>query len=194
MNTLTALFSKARAETLRLLFAQPGREIHLRDLARLAGLTAPALQKELAFLCELGLVRSRRSGNRLYFQAETSHPIYPELRSLVVKTTGVAAELKEALSQVPGIDLAFIFGSVAAGTDHPGSDVDVLVIGSAGLRKITPALREVSTRLACEINPRCMTPDEWRQKQTSKDVFVNRLLSEPKIWLKGDDDELGKLG
>jgi len=194
MSTLTALFPKARAETLRLLFAQPGREIYLRDLARLAGVTPAAVHKELAFLCKLGLVRSRRDGNRLYFQADRFHPVHSELRGLVMKTTGIAAELRQALSKVPGIDLAFIFGSVAAGTDHAESDVDVLILGSAGLRKITPALRGVPSRLEHEINPVCMTPDEWRQKRLRNDVFVNRLLSEPRLWLKGGDDELGKLG
>ncbi len=194
MNTLTALFPQARAETLRLLFTQPGREIYLRDLARLARLTPAAMHRELAFLCKIGLVRSRRDGNRLYFQADKTHPVHPELRGLVIKTTGIAAELKQALSKVPGIDLAFIFGSVAAGTDRAESDVDVLVIGNAGLRKVTPALRSVPSRLEHEINPVCMTPDEWRHKHVHKDVFVNRLLSEPRLWLKGDDDELGKLG
>ncbi|WP_395749541.1 nucleotidyltransferase domain-containing protein [Prosthecobacter sp.] len=194
MNTLTALFPKARAETLRLLFNGQAREIHLRDLARLASLTPAAMQKELAFLSEIGLVCSRRSGNRLYFQADTTHPVYPELHSLVVKTTGIAAELKQALSNVTGIDLAFIFGSVAAGTDKAGSDVDVLIIGSTGLRKVAPAMREVSNRLGYEINPRCMTPGEWQQKMAGRDVFVNRLLSEPRLWLKGGDDELGRLG
>jgi predicted nucleotidyltransferase len=194
MNLLSALFPKARAETLRLLFGDPGREVHLRDLARLASLSPAAMQKELAFLVELGLVRSRRDGNRLYFQADAAHTVFPELHSIVMKTSGIATELQQALAFVPGIELAFIFGSVAAGTSTAASDVDVLIIGSVGLRKVTPALREVSTRLSCEINPRCMTSDEWLQKKEGADVFVKRVLSEPKLWLKGGDHELGSLG
>lgn len=194
MNALTDLFPKARAEILRLLFADSGKELHLRDLARLASLTPAAIQKELAYLSEIGVVRSRRDGNRLYFQAEMSHPVFPELRSMVMKTAGIEAELRQALASVAGVDFAFIFGSVAAGTDKAGSDVDVLIIGSTGLRKVTPALREVSTRMDREINPRCMTPAEWKQKKAGSDVFVKRVLSEPKLWLKGGDDELGNLG
>jgi len=72
--------------------------------------------------------------------------------------------------------------------------VDVMLIGTAGLRKVTPALRGVSERLGREINPHCLTVDEWRLKKSKKDAFVNRVLSEPKLWLKGGDDELGKLG
>lgn len=194
MNALTALFPKARAKILRLLFSETGKELHLRDIARLADLTPAAIQKELAYLSEIGVVRSRRDGNRLYFQAETSHPVFPELRSMVMKSAGIEAELRQALTSVDGVDVAFIFGSVAAGTDKVGSDVDVLIIGSIGLRNVTPVLREVSIRLDREINSRCITPAEWEQKKAGNDIFVKRVLSEPKLWLKGGGDELGKLG
>lgn len=194
MNALTSLFPKARAEILRLLFAGPAKELHLRDLARLAHLTPAAMQKELAHLCESGFVHSRRDGNRLYFRAVRDHPIFPDLRNVVVKTCGIAAELQQALAHIAGIELAFIFGSVAAGTDTAASDVDVLILGTVGLRKIAPALRAVSTRLVREINPKCMTVSEWKQKKKSADIFVKHLLSEPKLWLKGDDHELGNLG
>ncbi len=194
MTDLTAIFSKARAETLRLLFDEPGKEAHVRDLARMAGLTPAAMQKELCYLQEIGLVVGERDGNRLYYRAETAHPLFPELRGLVAKTTGIAPELRKALAKVVGVDLAFVFGSVAAGTAKPGSDVDVMLIGTAGLRKVASALREVSNRLGREINPYCLTAGEWRQKRSKQDVFVNRVLSEPKLWLKSGDDELGNLG
>ncbi len=190
---LTAIFPKTRAEVFRLLFAEPGREAHVRDLARLAGMTPAAMQKELGYLQEIGLVKSERDGNRLYYRAETMHPLFPELRGLVLKTTGIVPELQKALAKVPGVELAFVFGSVATGTAKIESDVDVMLIGTAGLRKVTPALRSVSERLGREINPHCLTVEEWRLKKLKKDVFVNRVLSEPKIWLKGGDDELGNL-
>ncbi len=191
---LTAIFPKTRAEVFRLLFAEPGREAHVRDLARLAGMTPAAMQKELGYLQEIGLVKSERDGNRLYYRAETMHPLFPELRGLVLKTTGIVPELQKALAKVPGVELAFVFGSVAAGTAKIESDVDLMLIGTAGLRKVTTALRGVSERLGREINPHCLTVEEWQLKKSKKDAFVNRVLSEPKIWLKGGADELGKLG
>lgn len=194
MTDLTALFPKARAETLRLLFNAPGKELHLRDMARLATLSPGAMQKELTYLQEIGLVASRRDGNRLYYRAETAHPLFPELRGLVAKTTGIVPELTKALADLPGVALAFVFGSVAAGTAKADSDVDVMVIGTVGLRRVTPALRRVSSRLSREINPHCLTADEWRLRRSKKDVFIKRVLSEPKLWLKGGGDELGKLG
>ncbi len=77
-----------------------------------------------------------------------------------MKTSGIAAELVRALAPVQGIDVALIFGSVAAGTATAKSDVDLLVIGSVGLRKLIPALRGLADSLGREINPICLTPAE----------------------------------
>lgn len=193
MNALSDLFPKTRAEILRLLFETGDQEIHLRDLARLAGLSPAALQKELTNLAAKEFVLTRRDGNRLYYRANVAHPLYPELRGIVLKTTGIAAELGRALASVEGIDLALIFGSVAAGTATGKSDVDLLVIGNTGLRKITPALRGVAENLGRELNPVCFTPAEWREKRVKGDAFTKRVSAEPKLWLKGGPDALAAM-
>jgi DNA-binding transcriptional ArsR family regulator len=193
MSALSDLFPKTRAEILRLLFETGDQEIHLRDLARLASLSPAALQKELTSLAAKELVTTRRDGNRLYYRANTAHPLYPELRGLVLKTSGIAAELRRALEPVDGIDLALIFGSVAAGNATGQSDVDLLVIGSTGLRKLTPALRGIADSLGREINPICITPAEWREKLHRGDAFAARVSAEPKLWLKGGPDALAAM-
>lgn len=175
------------------LFVPGDQEIHLRDLARLASLSPAALQKELTSLASKEFVLTRRDGNRLYYRANTAHPLFPELRGLVIKTSGIAPELSRALSSVDGIDLAFVFGSVAAGTASGRSDVDLLVIGSVGLRKLTPALRGVADSLGREINPLCLTAAEWREKCRKRDAFAARVSAEPKLWLKGGPNALAAM-
>lgn len=194
MSALSDLFPRTRAEILRLLFTDGRAELHLRELARLAVLSPAALQKELEGLTKKELVTPRRDGNRVYYRANHSHPLYPELRRIVMKTTGIIGELARALESIPGIDLAFLFGSVAAGTATSWSDADLLVIGSAGLRKIAPALRPVAESLGLEINPVCFTPAEWREKHHRGDAFVARVSAEPKLWLIGGPDELAAMG
>ena len=193
MNTLSDLFPKTRAEVLRLLFETGDQENHLRDLARLAKLSPAALQKELTSMAAKELVLTRRDGNRLYYRANTSHPLYPDLRGIVLKSSGIAAELSRILATVGGIDLALIFGSVAAGTATSRSDIDLLVIGSIGLRKLSTTLRGVAESLGREINPICMTPSEWQEKQRKGDAFAKRIVAEPKLWLKGDSDALAAM-
>lgn len=194
MIALAKLFPKARAEILRLLFDDPSKELHLRDVARLAGLTPAALQREASALAALELLKVRRDGNRVYYSANTGHPLFPDLQGIVNKTTGIAPALQAALSPLEGIDLALIFGSTASGAARAGSDVDLLVLGKAGLRKISPALRGVSQHLGREINPICFTPTEWRDRAARNDALVARILSEPKLWLKGGPDALAAMG
>lgn len=89
MSLLAVLFPQVRAEVLRLLFADGERELHLRDLTRQSGLTLGTMQGELAKLSAADLVISRRDGNRRYYQANARHPLFPDLRQLVLKTAGV---------------------------------------------------------------------------------------------------------
>lgn len=193
MNTLTDLFPKAKAEIFRLLFAQGAPEIHLRDLARMAELSPAALQKELTALAAKELVLTRRDGNRLYYRANPSHPLYPELHGMALKTTGITTTIAQALAAAQGIDVALIFGSIAAGTAHSQSDIDVLILGHTGLRALTPALRKASETLGREINPLCYTPEEWQEKLSKGDALALRITREPKLMLKGGIDELAAM-
>src|SRR5215467_3522381 len=125
MNTLAELLSsKVRAEVFRLLFGPDDGELHMREIGRRSGLAYATVRQELARLARQGLVEARKSGNRTYYRANTAHPLSPDIRSLVLKTSGLADLLRERLSH-PGIKLAFVFGSLARATQKPHSDVDL---------------------------------------------------------------------
>ena len=89
MSVLTVLFPQVRAEVLRLLFADASRELHLRDLTRQSGLGLGTVQGELEKLSSSDLVTSRRDGNRRYYRANSTHPLFPDLQQLVLKTSGL---------------------------------------------------------------------------------------------------------
>jgi hypothetical protein len=93
----------------------------------------------LSKLVDAGLVRLRSDGNRVYYSANSAHPLFPEIRGLVEKTSGVGVLLEEAL-QDARVELAFVFGSVASGTARPDSDLDLFVIGEIGLRGVVKLL------------------------------------------------------
>lgn len=192
MSLLQILFPQVRAEVLRLLFADETRELHLRELTRQSGLSLGTLQTEVEKLRAADLLLSRRDGNRLYFRANAAHPLFADLRQLVLKTAGLREVLADALRDVPGIELAFVFGSLAAGTGKAGSDVDLLVIGDAGLRALAPRLRPAAERLGREINPVSMTVSEFIRDRTKK-TFLRDVLAKDKLFLKGNSDELARL-
>lgn len=185
--------SRVKAELLRLLFGLRQPELHLRELARQSGLSLGTVQQELRRLTRVGIVTARKDGNRVYYRANPQHPVHGELRSLVLKTNGLAGVLYQALDDKQVL-LVFVFGSVARGETRAESDVDLMVIGQVGLRRLTQLLSGVAERLGREINPHVMTPDEFKERKLRKDHFLTSVLSAPKLFVKGTEDELATMG
>lgn len=194
MSLLAILFPRVRAEVMRLLFADPSRELHLRDIARQGSLSLGTVQQEVEKLGAADLITSRRDGNRRYYRANTRHPVYPDLQQLVLKTSALRDVLVEAIVKIDGIELALVFGSLALGDGKAESDIDLLVIGGAGLRALAPGLRRASRQLHREINPHTYTPAEWSKKRKAGNPFLASVLSGEKLFLKGGPDELTRLG
>src|SRR5882757_9394994 len=98
MNTLAELLSsRVRAEIFRLLFGLTVRELHVRELERQSGLADATVRQELKKLTRMGIVQARRDGNRTYYRASAQHPLYDDIRNLVIKTNGLADVLRDAL-------------------------------------------------------------------------------------------------
>jgi transcriptional regulator, ArsR family len=180
-----------RRKVLGLLLMRPDQQIHLRELARVIGAAPGTLKKELDALCEAGLLRAERVGNQVRFCANTAHPVFPELQALIRKTIGLADALRLSLAPLAGrIDAAFIFGSMASGTESAGSDIDLMVVGDAGFAEIVDATYAAQATLGREINPKVMSASEWQAKKAERNAFLQDVLNKPRIMLIGDADAL----
>lgn len=180
-----------RRKVLGLLLMRPDQQIHLRELARVIGAAPGTLKKELDALCGVGLLRAERVGNQVRFCANTAHPVFPELQALIRKTIGLADALRLSLAPLAGrIDAAFIFGSMASGTESAGSDIDLMVVGDAGFAEIVDATYAAQATLGREINPKVMSASEWQAKKAERNAFLQDLLNKPRIMLIGDADAL----
>src|SRR5258706_4994419 len=188
MSITAALFSDSQSRVFRWVFGQPQRSYHLSELRRLTGLGSASLQRELNRLADAGLVRSERVGNLRRFQANVESPVYPQLIALTQKTLGIEPMLREALSPLaPKLERAFIYGSVAKGTETGKSDVDVMLVGkSLLLSKVLELLLPLETQLGRKINPTCLSPTEFKRRRAERDSFVARVLAQPMLPLLGD--------
>ena len=190
MSTLeTLLSSRVKAEVLRLLFGVEARELHVRELERQSGLSVSTVRQELKRFAGLGLVVARPDGNRTYYRAQTEHPLFPDLRNVVLKTTGLVDVLRTAL-EGPGIQLVFVFGSVAEENAKARSDVDLLVIGTIGLRKLSRRLAQAAAALGREIDPHVLSASEFARRRRARDHFLTMVLAGPRLFVIGDEDEL----
>jgi hypothetical protein len=80
---------------------------------------------------------------------------------------------------------------VAGGRERAGSDVDLLVIGELGFADAVKLLHPAQETLGREISPRVYGVKEWNQKRRSPDAFLRDVLAKPKIFVMGNERELG---
>ena len=194
MERLSQLLSSGvRAGIFRLLFGLESGELHVRELARQAGFHEATVRQELRRLKDLDLVSERRDGNRVYYQANRQHPLYREIHQMVLKTSGLVDVLARALRDQP-LQVVFVFGSLAEGSETAGSDVDLMVIGNLGLRKLTALISDVAEQLGREVNPHVMSKAEYKMRLGAGDHFVNGVLNGPKLFVLGNQDDLEGLG
>jgi predicted nucleotidyltransferase/DNA-binding HxlR family transcriptional regulator len=194
MNLLAQLIcSRARAEIFRVLFGLRSGEIHLREIQRQTGFAVGTVRQDVEKLVKVGLVTRRKDGNRVYYAANEMHPLVGDIRQLVLKTVGLADVLADALTD-QGIRCALVFGSVAAGTAGAESDIDLLVVGDIGLRKLSELLAGVGDRLGRQINPHVLSPAEFAKRARAKEHFVSAVIRSQKVFVKGSEHELSAMG
>jgi len=192
---LNELFSsQARVAILNLFLANPENRFYMREIASLTRQAVRAVQRELPKLEAIGLLDQTVDGNRKYYQVNKDCPIFPELKSIFLKTVGLGDALRGYLDQVEGaIQVAFIYGSYAKGEESTTSDIDLFVIGSITAKELSRLLAPVQSELCRQINPVVMGRQEFQEKVAAKNHFVISLLGEPKIFLIGNEDELDRL-
>jgi predicted nucleotidyltransferase len=188
-----ALFTPVQQRVLGLLFGQPDRRFQSAELIRLAKGGVGAVHRQLGRLAEADLVTVTRSGNQKHYQARRDSPVFEELHSLIVKTVGLAEPLRQALAgQARAIRAAFVYGSVAKGTDRARSDIDLMVISdSLRYSDLFEALQKAEAALGRTINPTVMTVAQWRTKRARADSFAARVAVQERVFVIGSDDDLG---
>ena len=187
-----ALFTKVQQRVLAVLFGNPGRSFYANEVIALAGSGTGAVQRELARLEAAGLVTVTRVGRQKHYQANAAAPVFEELRGLVLKTSGLADVLRNALAPLAAqISAAFVYGSVAKRQDTAKSDIDLMVVSdSLTYADVFGALEPLSAKLGRAINPTVYSRRELARRRKEDNAFVTRVLAQPKVWIIGTEDDL----
>jgi len=170
----------------------PDESFHVREIARLTGTVAGTLNRELAVLAEAGVLEKKAVGNQVRYSANSECPIINELTSIIRKTSGFVDVLADALLPLAkNISTAFVFGSMASGKETSGSDVDVLIIGDVSFSKVANVLYATQDILKRDVNPKIFSKEEWMQMRDKNESFIKEVLSKPRLFIVGSDNELG---
>lgn len=182
-----ALFgeSKVRREVLRTFFARPGVVRHVRELARELGWSATIVGQELDRLERTDILTSERIGRARRYRVDEESPIASEIRSLVQKTIGIEARIRDAIADLSGIEEAFLYGSYARGDDRATSDLDLFVIGPVDQERLGDALADVERELGRDVNVTSYERGELERLRREGDLFIERVYDGAQVSLIG---------
>jgi len=100
--------------------------------------------------------------------------------------------LRSALAPLASrIGVAFVYGSIAKGTDTTRSDIDLMVVSDKlTYGDVFGALEEVGSRLGRTVNPTVYSRKELAKRVKEDNAFVKRVLQQPKVWVIGSKRDL----
>ena len=186
--------SRVRVRLLTLFLTHLTEAFYIRQIARLTGETYNNVRQELQNLAQLGLLLSERRANATYYRANVEHFLFPELKRLILKTEAVGDTLREALSALADVRVAFIYGSTARGTEMASSDIDLMVVGNVDLDALDGAIDRIEEEIGRTVNYTLFEVEEWQERVTQGHSFVTDVLTHEKVFLIGDEDDLSALG
>lgn len=189
------LFGQTRGRVLALLYGMPDQTFFVRQIAREIGTSVGSVQRELETLSEVGLLNRTTIGRQVFYQANSHHPAFADVRSLIAKTSGIFHHLRSALAPLASqIIFALVYGSIARGDEDAGSDVDLMIVGNVTLDDVLAQLTSVENAIGRPINPTVYSLKEFKAKVKDGNHFLTSVLHGKKMLLIGDEDELRKMG
>ena len=189
----TLITSKTRVKVLTLFLTHPDERFYYKNLIDRLGVSSTVLRGELKRFEAAGLLKSTREANIRFYWLNKDFMLYPELKSIVFKTIGLADPIKEALEKIGNVKAAFIYGSVAKNLEDVRSDIDLMVIGDVDTDELHKAVNKAEKMLTREINYTVFDSKDWKERIKKKSSFAMDVLKSPKIFLIGGEDDLRRL-
>ncbi len=186
---LKGLFaSKIRIKLLEYFLSHSNDSFYLRQLEKLLGEPAGPLGRELLSLAKIGILKSRKVGNQKHYHVKKDMMFFTDLRRLFLKAT-IGNVIKKRLFATKGIELAFIYGSLAKSEEHQDSDVDIMVIGDVTDEEVNQAISSVEKKQKRTINYSLYGRKEVKERLQKKDDFISTVFSEPHIIILGSEND-----
>ena len=173
MSIADFLFASPVKNILRTVYSAPEQSFMLNELIGRAGHGRGNSQRHIERLIDAGVLEEApRHGHQRSIRANKDFALYPELLSICRKSFGLLEPIREALAPFRSkISEAFLFGSVAKGSDTHQSDIDLMIIGNAPLLALTEAMFKVEQDLGRPVHLNVYAPEEWTNLKVADPVL-----------------------
>lgn len=120
--------SQTRIKLLKKFFLNSNTKAHLRGLEAEFGESSNAIRVELNRLEKAGLLDSSRDGNKKFYQANRSHPLFGDIHNIILKDTGIDKLVERVISRIGNLVSVYLTGDFAVGKDSP--IIEIIIVGS----------------------------------------------------------------
>lgn len=162
--------SKTRIKLLVRFFCNPGVRSYLRELAREFNVSTNAVREELNQLSKTGLLKSEKNGRSVLFSANTSHPLFPELKSMVSKALGLDQVMESILKRLGNLEKAWLIDDYAEGKDT--GIIDLVLVGNIDQYHLHDLTKKTERYIKRNIRTMVLTREEFED-------FTPRLKEKP---------------
>jgi predicted nucleotidyltransferase len=189
-SLMPILRSDAQGRILARVLTDPDAAYSLSDLVAWSKTSMPTVQREIERAEQAGVVTTEKIGPTRLVRANTAHPLYDELRRIILATYGPPAVIADEFEQVAAAEAVVLFGSWAARyAGRPGrapNDIDVLVIGDVDRDVVDDAAERAERRIGVPVQATVRTLRQWRSDRES---FIKEVRSRPIAVVLVADDE-----
>lgn len=158
--------SRTRVDILVKLFLNPGLKAYLRQLASEFNISTNAVRTELNHLTDHKILISERSGRNVYYQANTRHPLFPELFSMVRKITGIDELVRSVVDRLGNLEAAYLVGDYARGVDT--GIIDVVLVGDVDKIQLDDFALKTEAYIQRKIRSLVLTKEEFTRLAEKK--------------------------
>lgn len=116
-----------RVKLLVRLFLDPQQQSYVRELASDFNVSPSQVKFELDNLKDSGLLNCEKTGRQILFRANSDHPLFPELQSMVRKSLGMDRIIDSILERLGSLESAYVVGDYASGRDS--GIIDIVLLG-----------------------------------------------------------------
>ena len=173
MNILSGLISsKTRIKLLVRFFLNPHSSSYLRELSKEFNLSTNAVREELNQLTRADLLTSEKDGRQVRYSANTGHPLFPELTSMVGKVIGLDRIIDSIIGRLGSLEKAYLIDDYAEGKDT--GIVDLLLVGDVDQYHLSDLSRKTERYIERKIRSLVLSGEEF-------EGFLPTLNSRPHL-------------
>ena len=189
-SLLDFFISKTRVKLVTLFLSHPQEIYYVRQLTRETNEEINAVRRELLRLETLGIVKSEKRGNRVYYLFRKDYLYYQDLIKMVAKSTGLGEDIIKQKNKIGTLKFVFMSGRLARGMAPKEGTVDLLVVGEVVMAQLAAIVRKYETLIKREINYTAMSEEEFDFRKRRRDPFILQVLAAGRVMLIGDEEQM----